>query len=64
MIINKINGSSFVTYKRKNYNNLKKEINQNSLNLSKETQQNNFSQMLQKYVKKLSDIVIKILDTF
>ena len=23
MIINKINGSSFVTYKRKNYNNLK-----------------------------------------
>ena len=42
MIINKINGSSFVTYKRKNYNNLKKEINQNSLNLSKETQKNNF----------------------
>ncbi len=64
MIINKINGSSFVTYKRKNYNNLKKEIDQNSLNLSKKTRQNNFSQMLQKYAKKLSDIVIKILDTF
>lgn len=63
MVINKINKVCSVTYKSNNSKNLKKQINKGNLNFSQEIRQNNFSQKLQRYAKKLSDFMIKFLDT-
>ena len=63
MVIHKINEVCSVTYKSNNSKNLKKQINKDNLNFSQEIIRNDFSQKLQRYAKKLSDFVIRFLDT-